>query len=140
MAIPRLADMAALTLFHNPHMQPEDVSVPFGEGYSAPARRIQRYMRRRSRARGTISKIMRGYFARLRTFIGEYYPAGSLQALRSRRGRWRAIMPPGLIRNTPAGLRHNNFDLVIRRRNIRAAWNNYNRTARTRTHPNPPLV
>ena len=35
MAIPSLAAMAALTLFHNPHMQPEDVSVPFGEGYSA---------------------------------------------------------------------------------------------------------
>ena len=75
MAIPSLAAMAALTLFHNPHMQPEDVSVPFGEGYSAPARVIQRRQRRRRGAVITrIQKIIRSYLARARTLLGPLSP------------------------------------------------------------------
>ena len=41
MAVPSLAAMAALTLFHNPHMQPEGVSVDYTP-YAAPATVIQR--------------------------------------------------------------------------------------------------
>ena len=64
MAIPSLAAMAALTLFHNPHMQPEDVSVPFGEAYSAPARLIQRRQRRRRGAVTRIAAAVRGWMTR----------------------------------------------------------------------------
>ena len=78
MAIPSLAAMAALTLFHNPHMQPEDVSVSYGlqDGtnpgwdYSAPARVIQRRQRRRNllnRAATTINKLIRAF--RVRAFV-----------------------------------------------------------------------
>ena len=77
MAIPSLAAMAALTLFHNPHMQPEDVSVPFGEGYSAPARVIQRRQRRRRGAVITrIQKIIRSYLARAHSLLG---PLGAVR-------------------------------------------------------------
>ena len=41
MAVPSLAAMAALTLFHNPHVQPEDVSIDY-RPYAAPATVIQR--------------------------------------------------------------------------------------------------
>ena len=41
MAVPSLAAMAALTLFHNPHVQPEDVSIDYTP-YAAPATVIQR--------------------------------------------------------------------------------------------------
>ena len=73
MAIPRLADMAALTLFHNPHMQPEDVSVPFGEGYSEPATRIQRRQRLRSRAASKISAVLKGFLTRF-DYLLRYAP------------------------------------------------------------------
>ena len=46
MAVPSLAAMAALTLFHNPHVQPEGVSVDY-RPYAAPATVIQRRQRRR---------------------------------------------------------------------------------------------
>ena len=68
------AAMAALTLFHNPHMQPEDVSVPFRFGnYNRvdPATRIQRlWRRRRENAAKKINRSMRGLMARVRTFMG----------------------------------------------------------------------
>eukprot|EP00964_Phaeocystis_antarctica_P159829 scaffold131037_cov115-Phaeocystis_antarctica.AAC.1 len=47
MAIPSLKEKAYLTLFHNPHMQPEGWSVDYSD-LSAPARLIQRTQRRRN--------------------------------------------------------------------------------------------
>ena len=66
MAIPTLAAMAALTLLQNPHMQPEDVAVNYGD-LNTYASRVQRYQRRRSvvsRAAATINRVMRGLLAR----------------------------------------------------------------------------
>ena len=69
MAIPSLAAMAALTLFHNPHMQPEDVSVDY-TGYSVSATRIQRSWRRGvprrllSRAATRINALIRAFGVR----------------------------------------------------------------------------
>ena len=66
MAIPSLAAMAALTLLHNPHMQPEDVSVDYTP-YAAPATVLQRWWRRRgvlNRAATTINKLIRAFSVR----------------------------------------------------------------------------
>ena len=66
MAIPSLAAMAALTLFHNPHMQPEGVSVDYTP-YAAPATVLQRWWRRRgvlNRAATTINKLIRAFSVR----------------------------------------------------------------------------
>ena len=64
--------MAALTLFHNPHMQPEGVSVDYTP-YAAPARAIQRWWRRRgvlNRAATRINALMRAFS--VRCFIAGY--------------------------------------------------------------------
>ena len=63
MAIPSLAAMAALTLFHNPHMQPEGVSVDYTP-YAAPATVIQRTQRRRRGAVTRIAAAVRGWMTR----------------------------------------------------------------------------
>ena len=73
MAIPTLAAMAALTLLQNPHMQPEDVAVNYGD-LNTYASRIQRYRRRRSRALSKINAVMRGYLSRANTFLGKLAP------------------------------------------------------------------
>ena len=65
--------MAALTLFHNPHMQPEDWSVDYSD-LSAPARAIQRFWRGRrallNRAATRINALMRAFS--VRCFIAGY--------------------------------------------------------------------
>ena len=69
MAVPSLAAMAALTLFHNPHVQPEDVSIDYTP-YAAPATVIQRRARRRNllnRAATRINALIRAFS--VRTFI-----------------------------------------------------------------------
>ena len=69
MAIPSLAAKAYLTLFQNPHMQPEGYSVDYSD-LSAPARLIQRTQRRRNllnRAATTINKLIRAF--RVRAFV-----------------------------------------------------------------------
>ena len=74
MAIPSLAAMAALTLFHNPHMQPEDWSVDYSD-LSAPARAIQRFWRRRgvlNRAATRINALLRAF--RERCHINGIFP------------------------------------------------------------------
>ena len=66
MAIPSLKEKAYLTLFHNPHMQPEGWSVDYSD-LSAPARAIQRWVRRRgvlNRAATTINKLIRAFSVR----------------------------------------------------------------------------
>ena len=73
MAIPSLAAMAALTLFHNPHMQPEGVSVDYTP-YAAPATVLQRFWRGRrallNRAATRINALMRAFS--VRCFIAGY--------------------------------------------------------------------
>ena len=70
MAIPTLAAMAALTLLQNPHMQPEDVTVNYGD-MNTYASRVQRYQRRRSRAASKISAAIRSYLSRANTLLGK---------------------------------------------------------------------
>ena len=98
MAIPTLAAMAALTLLQNPHMQPEDVAVNYGD-LNTYARRVQRYQRRRSvvsRAAAKINRVMRGFLARtlptdlairLMTDFRAYANARSLPGYNARRRR-----------------------------------------------------
>ena len=73
MPIPSLQQKAALTLFHNPHMQPEDWSVDYaatGDSWSTPARAIQRWWRRRNRAATRINALMRAFS--VRCFVAGY--------------------------------------------------------------------
>ena len=74
MAIPTLAAMSALTLLQNPHMQPQDVAVNYGD-MNTYASRIQRYRRKqaayRRRAATKISATIRGFLSRANTFLGE---------------------------------------------------------------------
>ena len=74
MAIPTLAAMAALTLLQNPHMQPQDVTVNYGD-MNTYASRVQRYQRKqaayRRRAATKISATIRGFLSRANTFLGE---------------------------------------------------------------------
>ena len=109
MAVPSLAAMAALTLFHNPHMQPEDVSVPFRFGnYNRvePATRIQRFVRRRRQnAANKINAAMRGLLTRVRHFIGPVFNAreefqGTWNPFGRRPSR---IEPMWVILGNPAG-------------------------------------
>ena len=99
MVVPRLEDMAALTLFHNPHVIKGQLTrlrtmVPIQEAYSEPARLIQWHSlpRRRDRARLMISKVIRGALSRLRTFMGIFYPEGTDFGIRYPRGRHRPIV------------------------------------------------
>ena len=64
--VPSLAAMAALTLFQNPHTQPEGYSVDYSD-YSAPATVIQRSWRRRGvlhRAATRINALLRAFYVR----------------------------------------------------------------------------
>ena len=67
--VPSLAAMAALTLFQNPHMQPEGYSVDYS-AYSAPATVIQRRQRRRIGAVNRIAAGMRGFLTRVNMDLG----------------------------------------------------------------------
>ena len=67
--VPSLAAMAALTLFQNPHTQPEGYSVDYS-AYSAPATVIQRRQRRRIGAVNRIAAGMRGFLTRVNMYLG----------------------------------------------------------------------
>jgi len=67
--VPSLAAMAALTLFQNPHMQPEGYSVDYS-AYSAPATVIQRRQRRRIGAVNRITAVIRGFLTRVNMYLG----------------------------------------------------------------------
>jgi hypothetical protein len=85
MAVPSLIHKAALTLFHNPHMQPEDVSVPYGD-FSPYVTVIQRSWRRRTflhRAATRINALLRAF--RIRCFVQGFTPRNWLIASRSSR-------------------------------------------------------
>ena len=78
--VPSLAAMAALTLFRNPHMQPEGYSVDYS-AYSAPATMIQRSWRRRGvlhRAATRINALLRAFS--VRCFIMGIDPRNNLRA------------------------------------------------------------
>jgi hypothetical protein len=64
--VPSLISMAALTLFQNPHMQPEDTSVDYSD-WRSPATVIQRSWRRRGvlhRAATRINALLRAFSVR----------------------------------------------------------------------------
>jgi len=67
--VPSLAAMAALTLFQNPHTQPEGYSVDYS-AYSAPATVIQRRQRRRIGAVNRITAVIRGFLTRVNMYLG----------------------------------------------------------------------
>ena len=72
--------MAALTLFRNPHMQPEGYSVDYS-AYSAPATMIQRSCWRRGvlhRAATRINALLRAFS--VRCFIVGINPRNNLRA------------------------------------------------------------
>ena len=67
--VPSLAAMAALTLFQNPHTQPEGTTVDYS-AYSAPATVIQRRQRRRIGAVNRITAVIRGFLTRVNMYLG----------------------------------------------------------------------
>ena len=105
MAVPSLMQKAALTLFHNPQGQPEDVSVPFRFGnYNRlpAATQIQRFWRRRrENAANKINTAMRGFMARLSTFMGRTY--GTFSAFNPYGRRPFRIEPMWVIMGNPLG-------------------------------------
>ena len=75
MAVPSLAAMAGLTLFHNPHLQPADVSIDYSDlGKFASV--IQRRQRQVSRRRGIISRAATRINALFRAFSVRCYFVG----------------------------------------------------------------
>ena len=111
MAIPSLQEKAALTLFHNPHMQPEDWSVDYA-AWSTPARAIQRWWRRRgvlNRAATRINALMRAFS--VRCFIAGYNRRETLLSTLYRRYSLR--LTPHVLRGGRRylGLRRASFGL-----------------------------
>ena len=109
--VPSLAAMAALTLFQNPHMQPEGYSVDYS-AYSAPATVIQRRQRRRIGAVTRIAAAIRGWKARMDQLFT--YPFNTA---------------PYAVQDLYLG----------RRRNMLFARCKYRSTSRNRTFGNTPL-
>ena len=134
MAIPSLKEKAYLTLFHNPHMQPEGWSVDYSD-LSAPARLIQRRQRRRRGAVTRIAAAVRGWMTRT-VHIG-----------------WKGIgygLNPSRMRSHVRDLLftwpYNNAmgsqfsPLLRRRRNMLDVRASYRSTSRTRTFGNVPTM
>ena len=75
MAVPSLIQKAGLTLFHNPHLQPEGVSIDYSDlGKFASV--IQRRQRQTSRRRGIISRAATRINALFRAFSVRCYFVG----------------------------------------------------------------
>ena len=75
MAVPSLIQKAGLTLFHNPHLQPEGVSIDYSDlGKFASV--IQRRQRQVSRRRGILSRAATRINALLRAFSVRCFVAG----------------------------------------------------------------
>ena len=101
--VPSLAAMAALTLFHNPNMQPEDVSVPYGD--LAPyATRIQRRQRRRRGAITTIAAAIRGWFVRSYYLILEPFGGPRYNNVLAARLRYRSTSRNRTFGNIPLSM------------------------------------
>ena len=78
--VPSLAAMAALTLFQNPHTQPEGTTVDYSD-WRSPATVIQRSWRRRGvlhRAATRINALLRAFS--VRCFIMGINPRNNLRA------------------------------------------------------------
>ena len=78
--VPSLAAMAALTLFQNPHTQPEGTTVGYSD-WRSPATVIQRSWRRRGvlhRAATRINALLRAFS--VRCFIMGIDPRNNLRA------------------------------------------------------------
>ena len=75
MAVPSLIQKAGLTLFHNPHLQPEGVSIDYSDlGKFASV--IQRRQRQTTRRRGIISRAATRINALFRAFSVRCYFVG----------------------------------------------------------------
>ena len=139
--VPSLAAMAALTLFQNPHMQPEGYSVDYS-AYSAPATVIQRRQRRRIGAVTRITAAIRGWLARrVHIAFGVYTPAMTTWA---RRQVWPSRMQIHVtdrlrIMGYTPSLADQRNPIMRRRSNMLLARSNYRSTSRNRTFGNIPL-
>ena len=75
MEVPSLIQKAGLTLFHNPHLQPEGVSIDYSDlGKFASV--IQRRQRQTTRRRGIISRAATRINALFRAFSVRCYFVG----------------------------------------------------------------
>ena len=84
--VPSLAAMAALTLFQNPHTQPEGTTVDYSD-WRSPATVIQRSWRRRGvlhRAATRINALLRAFS--VRCFIVGISPRKNLRGFGTLRG------------------------------------------------------
>ena len=133
--VPSLAAMAALTLFQNPHMQPEGYSVDYS-AYAAPATVIQRRQRRRRGAVTRIAAAIRGWLTRTTNLMSETRDRDQWDT-RMFTHVWRQHVMNQLF--TWDVMNQQMPPLLRRRRNMQLARSNYRSTSRNRTFGNIPL-
>ena len=108
MAVPSLAAMAALTLFHNPHVQPEGVSVDY-RPYAAPATVIQRRQRRRRGAATRIAAALRGLLVRSYEIITLPFGGPVYNNVLAARRRYRSTSRNRTFGNVPLSMQTPNL-------------------------------
>jgi hypothetical protein len=137
--VPSLAAMAALTLFQNPHMQPEGYSVDYS-AYSAPATVIQRRQRRRIGAVTRIATAIRGWLARrVHIAFPLHTPAMTTWTRPLTRSRMREHLRQSMFTYPYNMYPYALAPLLKRRDNMLEARSNYRSTSRNRTFGNIPL-
>ena len=140
--VPSLAAMAALTLFQNPHTQPEGYSVDYS-AYSAPATVIQRRQRRRRGAVTRIAAAIRGWLTRTTNLMSEtrdrdQWDTRMFTHVWRQQVMWRQHLMNQIFAWDVAGGQQMP-PLLRRRRNMQLARSNYRSTSRNRTFGNIPL-
>ena len=133
--------MAALTLFQNPHMQPEGYSIDYS-AYSAPATVIQRRQRRRIGAVNRIAAGMRGFLTRRRHIAFAIYDRFSRRVVGLHSNMREHLMQTMFTYPYGRSLGNNPYALtpLLRRRdNMLEARSNYRSASRNRTFGNIPL-
>ena len=112
MAVPSLIQKAGLTLFHNPHLQPEGVSIDYSDlGKFASV--IQRRQRRISRRRGIISRAATRINALFRALSVRCYVVGLMPSV---------LFSPSYYedyRTDPTRTRHNGYAAIFGTRRLR---------------------
>ena len=131
--VPSLAAMAALTLFQNPHTQPEGTTVDYSD-WRSPATVIQRRQRRRIGAVNRIAAAIRGWKARM---VHIAFPLHNQEwwtwsRMREHLRRSMFTHPYNMYPYAVA-------PLMMRRSNMLEARRNYRSTSRNRTFGNIPL-
>ena len=113
--VPSLIQKAGLTLFHNPHLQPEGVSIDYsvlGKFASVIQRRQRQVSRRRgiiSRAATRINALLRAFS--VRCFVAGFQPSGLLRMYTT--GWPQRLLTPYVLRGGRRylGLRRDAFGL-----------------------------